>query len=86
MFLRSTKDSKTQLMIGIEQLGDICKIVTNGATINDMNAIKNRSNYIQGKTVLYNRYGGVYTFYAFPCSSCDPFGYTNTAYNKVNKN
>ena len=65
--------------------GDICKIVTNGITYESMSEIKNHSNYISGKTVIYNRYGSVYTFYTFPCESCDPFGYTADSYNKYNK-
>ena len=62
--------------------GDICKLVTNDSTVNSINSIKNHSNYRSGQTILYNLYGSVYTFYSFPCNSCDPFGYTKSAKNK----
>ena len=62
--------------------GDICKIVVDGKTYDTMEGIKNRSNYIKDKTVIYNKYGSVYTFYSFPCERCDPFGYTESAYKK----
>ena len=61
--------------------GDICKLVIDGVTYESMDDIKNRSNYIKDKTIVYNKYGSVYTFYSFPCSGCDPFGYTASAYN-----
>ncbi len=66
--------------------GDICKIVTNGRTMESMSDIKNRSNYISGQTVLYNKYGGTYTFYSFPTSHSDPFGYTATGYKRATGN
>lgn len=56
--------------------GDICKLVTNGVTQSSSSDVKNRSNYIQDKTVVYNVYGSKYTFYTFPESNSDPFGYT----------
>ena len=64
--------------------GDICYLKRDGKEISSMSEIKNRSNYVSGETVIYNRYGSVYTFYTFPCESCDPFGYTKSAYNKYN--
>ena len=64
--------------------GDICMIVTNGITYESLDDIKDRSNYIKNNTVIYNKYGSVYTFYSFPCERCDPFGYTASAYNKYN--
>ena len=64
--------------------GDICKLVTDGKTYESMDYIKNRGNYVKNRTVIYNKYGGVYTFYSFPCKSCDPFGYTKSAYDKYN--
>lgn len=36
--------------------------------------IKNRSNYKAGVTVIYNKYGAIYLFSAFPSESSDPFG------------
>ena len=62
--------------------GDICQIVVDGKTYDTMDEIKDRSNYIKDKTVIYNKYGSVYTFYSFPCEHCDPFGYTASAYKK----
>jgi hypothetical protein len=64
--------------------GDICKIVIDGRTYESMSDIKNRDNYISGKTIIYNKYGGVYTFYCFPSERSDPFGYTASAYKKYN--
>lgn len=43
----------------------------------------NRSDYIKGETVIKNVMGSVYTFYAFPAPGCDPFGYTESAYEYV---
>lgn len=40
---------------------------------------RDRSSYIQDKTVIKNTYGSVYTFYAFPDAHTDPFGYTSSA-------
>ena len=54
---------------------DILKIEVNGRVITDKNELLNKANYIKDKTIIYNRYGAVYTFYSFPCNSCDPFGY-----------
>ena len=65
--------------------GDICRLVTNGTTITSMSSIKNHNSYKRNQTVIYNKYSSVYTFYTFPCSSCDPFGYTNNAKNKFNR-
>lgn len=46
--------------------------------------VKDRSAYIQGKTVVKNTYGSTWTFWCFPDSSSDPFGYTDAAYKAVN--
>ncbi len=40
---------------------------------------RERSAYVQDKTVIKNTYGSVYTFYAFPDGHTDPFGYTSSA-------
>ena len=63
-------------------LGDICSITNNGRSITSMSELKNKSRYVSGKTIIHNSYGGDYTFYSFPCSNCDPFGYTSQGYNK----
>ena len=65
---------------------DITKIVTNGKVITNKKELKKHSNYVQGKTVIYNKYGAVYTFYTFPTNTSDPFGYTAAAYKKADKN
>lgn len=38
--------------------------------------VRDRSAYVRDKTVIRNRYGSTYTFYCFPTSGSDPFGYT----------
>jgi hypothetical protein len=47
-------------------------------------SVKDRSAYVQGKTVIKNNYGSTYTFWCFPDSTSDPFGYTDAAYKAVN--
>ncbi len=61
---------------------DIIKLVTDGEVITDHASLKDHSNYIKDKTVIYNKYTGVYTFSAFPTPSSDPFGYTAEAKSK----
>lgn len=60
--------------------------------INDIDYIKlhgekvsktDKSNYKQGQTIIKNKMGSLYTFYAFPAPGCDPFGYTQAAYDFV---
>ena len=63
---------------------DIVKIITNGAAITDHSALKNHNNYKKNNTIIYNKYGSVYTFSTFPTSNSDPFGYTEIAKNKYN--
>ena len=58
--------------------GDICTI-TGG---HSRSYITNRRHYHQDKTKITNVYGSKYTFYYFPASNSDPFGYTKAAYNK----
>lgn len=38
-----------------------------------------KSGYIQHQTVLHNVYGSTYTFYSFPDTNSDPFGYTDAS-------
>ncbi len=52
---------------------DITSATNDGVEIN----VKDRSAYVQNKTIAYNTYGATYTFYCFPDSSSDPFGYTS---------
>jgi len=47
--------------------------------------VYDRSDYKQNITVIRNRMGSTYTFYCFPAPGCDPFGYTEAAYNWVKK-
>lgn len=63
-------------------LGDICYLEIDGQRYNDKLFIKDKNNYITDKTVIHNVYSSVYTFYAFPPSGGDPFGYTADAKNK----
>ena len=46
-------------------------------------SIRDRSDYIKNKTIIRNKMGSTYTFYCFPTSTSDPFGYTAAAYNYV---
>lgn len=47
------------------------------ATNNSVSITKtNRSSYKKDVTKIKNCYGSSYTFYCFPDSTCDPFGYT----------
>ena len=64
---------------------DIVKIKTDNKVITNHSELKNHSNYVQDKTVIYNKYGSIYTFFSFPTSTSDPFGYTQSAYNKMTK-
>ena len=48
-------------------------------------SVRDRSAYVQGKTVVKNTYGSTWTFWCFPDGHSDPFGYTAEAYNAVNK-
>lgn len=64
---------------------DVVKIVNNDKIITDSEGLKNHNNYKKNNTIIYNRYGSVYTFYTFPTSSSDPFGYTSYAKNKFDK-
>ena len=43
----------------------------------------NRANYKKGQTIIMNSMGSVYTFWCFPGEGCDPFGYTQKAYDYV---
>lgn len=63
---------------------DIYKIIVNGTTITDRDGLKNHNNYKKDKTIIYNVHTAVYTFYSFPDTNSDPFGYTNQAKNKYN--
>ena len=51
---------------------DIISATNNGKEIN----IRDRSAYKKDVTRIINRYGASYTFYSFPDSNSDPFGYT----------
>ena len=46
-------------------------------------SIRNRSDYISGVTIIKNKMGSTYTFYCFPASGSDPFGYTKAAWDYV---
>ena len=69
--------------------GDICRIKNNDKEYSSITEIKNRSNYKQDETKIYNVYGDgkndYYTFYEFPTSKSDPFGYTQSSLNRYKK-
>lgn len=46
-------------------------------------SIRDRSAYIPNKTIVKNKMGSTWTFYCFPASGSDPFGYTKEAYEYV---
>lgn len=52
---------------------DIVSASNNGVKFNKTD----RSQYKQGVTVIKNRMGSTYTFWSFPSSVSDPFGYTD---------
>lgn len=52
---------------------DISSATNDGRAI----SVKDRSAYVKNKTIMKNRYGSKYTFYCFPTSKSDPFGYTS---------
>ena len=54
---------------------DITSATNNGKAINK----KTRSSYKQHTTKIKNKYGSNWTFYEFPSSGSDPFGYTSSA-------
>ncbi|MEE3343253.1 MAG: hypothetical protein VZS44_04095 [Bacilli bacterium] len=66
-----------------DYFGDISKIVTSGKTYDGYVSKRWRSHYIPNNTVIYNKMGATYTFYVFPTSGSDPFGYTKAAKNKI---
>ena len=36
------------------------------------------------ETIIYNKMGAIYTYYTHPTSTSDPFGYTESAKNRIN--
>lgn len=54
-----------------DYMGDISSISTG--------SVKNRSDYIPGKTVIHNTMGATYTFIGFAPNNGDPFGYKEAA-------
>ncbi len=56
--------------------GDLKKLSNNGKDIYNFN---NKSNYKPNVTIIYNKYGAVYTYYGHANDSSDPFGYTDNA-------
>ncbi len=65
-------------------VGDLEKIVTNGKTYTSNNSFKDHDNYIRDETIIYNKMGAIYTYYTHPTSTSDPFGYTESAKNRIN--
>ena len=65
------------------------KMIDEHDCLNDIKSIstgsvKDKSAYIKGKTIVKNNYGSTWTFWCFPDSSSDPFGYTDAALKAVN--
>ncbi|MBQ2946905.1 MAG: C39 family peptidase [Bacilli bacterium] len=54
-------------------INDISTATTNGKIISK----NDRASYIKNNTILKNVYGATYTFYSFPDTKSDPFGYTS---------
>lgn len=54
-------------------ISDLTSVTTDGKAINK----SNRDSYEQHKTIIKNVYDGTYTFYSFPDTNSDPFGYTS---------
>ena len=54
-------------------INDLSSVTNDGSEIDK----KDRSQYVQFKTVIKNVYGATYTFYSFPDTNSDPFGYTS---------
>lgn len=52
---------------------DISSATNDGKAIN----VSDKSQYKKNVTILHNVYGSTYTFYCFPDSISDPFGYTS---------
>ena len=62
-------------------ISDIDYIKVNGEKVSKTD----KSNYKQGLTIIKNKMGSIYTFWSFPAPGCDPFGYTQEAYDYVKK-
>ena len=62
-----------------DAISDIEYIKLNGEKVSKTN----RANYKKGQTIIMNSMGSVYTFWCFPGEGCDPFGYTQKAYDYV---
>lgn len=63
---------------------DIIKLDVGGKVYTSSKDLLNHDNYIQHKTVIYNRYSTKYTFYSFPTKGSDPFGYTKKTKDTCN--
>ena len=62
-----------------DDIRDIEYIKLNGEKVSKTN----KANYRKGQTIIKNSMGSVYTFWCFPAEGCDPFGYTQKAYDYV---
>ena len=61
-----------------DYFGDISSAKIDGKAI----TVTNRSLYESNETIIKNIYGATYTFYSFPDTNSDPFGYTSEAIRK----
>ena len=56
-----------------DYIGDITSVTVNGENI----SVDDKNSYVRYETELKNTYGSKYTFYSFPDTNSDPFGYTS---------
>lgn len=61
-----------------DYLGDIISVTNSGSSI----LKTEKGSYIKFNTIIKNRMGSTYTFYSFPDTNSDPFGYTSESRRK----
>lgn len=68
------KGDRTTVADEHDTFGDIAWIKTGDKKYTSPRDIRNRKNYVNGKTVIKNRFGALYKFDCFPSRGADPFG------------
>ena len=61
-----------------DYIGDITSVNTNDKEM----PINDKSSYVKYETKIKNKYGAQYTFYSFPDTNSDPFGYSSEEIKK----
>ena len=61
-----------------DMLGDITSVKLEGKSF----SVDDKNSFVAFKTKLKNKYGAKYTFYSFPDTNSDPFGYTSEEIRK----